>query len=153
MSSRTRTSLLSLTIIAVLIFSAIGPTIVYADDGTTSDTTTADTSGGESGSDEEAADTGTGEGESDTSEPAVEGIDETGSDGEATVASRRGSLGRDRRDTERIQPHPDQPQRTICSTGNDQYAHRRFGSRLSLRPLTPRISCRDPASRARPPDR
>src|SRR5574341_1910278 len=33
MSSKVRTFLLSLTVIAVLIFSAIGPTIVYADDG------------------------------------------------------------------------------------------------------------------------
>jgi len=43
MSSKVRTSLLSLTVIAVLIFSAIGPTIVYADDDTPPDTTTTDT--------------------------------------------------------------------------------------------------------------
>ena len=38
MSIKVRSSLLSLVIIAVLIFSAIGPTIVYADGGTTTDT-------------------------------------------------------------------------------------------------------------------
>ena len=43
MSSKVRTSLLSLTVIAVLIFSAIGPTIVYADDNKPPDTTTTDT--------------------------------------------------------------------------------------------------------------
>ena len=43
MSNKVRTSLLSLTVIAVLIFSAIGPTIVYADDDTPPDTTTTDT--------------------------------------------------------------------------------------------------------------
>ena len=35
MSGKTRTSLLSLTIIAVILFSALGPTIAYADGGTT----------------------------------------------------------------------------------------------------------------------
>ena len=39
MLGKTRTSLLSLAVIAVLIFSAIGPTIVYADDGQPPDTT------------------------------------------------------------------------------------------------------------------
>jgi len=39
MFSKTRASLLSLTVIAVLIFSAIGPTIVYADDSQPPDTT------------------------------------------------------------------------------------------------------------------
>ena len=33
MSGKARTSLFSLTVIAVLILSAIGPTIAYADDG------------------------------------------------------------------------------------------------------------------------
>lgn len=37
MSDKTRTSLLSLAIIIVLVFSAVSPIIVYADDGTTSD--------------------------------------------------------------------------------------------------------------------
>ena len=38
MSGKTRTSLLSLTIIAVILFSAFGPTIAYADGGTTPET-------------------------------------------------------------------------------------------------------------------
>jgi hypothetical protein len=51
MSSKTRTSLLSLTVIAVLIFSAIGPTIVYADDSQPPDTTASQTIDSDSGSD------------------------------------------------------------------------------------------------------
>ena len=47
MASKIRTSLLSLTVIAVLIFSAIGPTIAYADDGNPPDTTALDTIDGE----------------------------------------------------------------------------------------------------------
>src|SRR5687767_762653 len=39
MSGKARTSLFSLTVIAVLILSAIGPTIAYADDGTPPETT------------------------------------------------------------------------------------------------------------------
>src|SRR5688572_24614861 len=39
MFSKIRTTLLSLAVIAVLIFSAIGPTIVYADEGTPPDAT------------------------------------------------------------------------------------------------------------------
>lgn len=43
MSGKARTSLFSLTVIAVLILSAIGPTIAYADDGTPPETTAAQT--------------------------------------------------------------------------------------------------------------
>lgn len=43
---RVRAFLLSLTIIAVLVFSAVGTTVVYADGGTTSDTPPAETSDG-----------------------------------------------------------------------------------------------------------
>ena len=43
MFSKTRASILSLTVIAVLIFSAIGPTIVYADDDAPPDTSSAAT--------------------------------------------------------------------------------------------------------------
>ncbi|HEX5809784.1 MAG TPA: right-handed parallel beta-helix repeat-containing protein [Anaerolineales bacterium] len=42
MSGKTRTSLLSLTIIAVILFSAFGPTIAYADGGTTTETPAAE---------------------------------------------------------------------------------------------------------------
>ena len=56
MFSKVRTSLLSLTVIAVLIFSAIGPTIVYADDGKPPETTTPETIDSECSSDEGAGD-------------------------------------------------------------------------------------------------
>lgn len=52
---RIRSIFLSVTIIAVLLFSAVGTTTVYADNGTTTDTTTTDTTGGEGdGSSEES---------------------------------------------------------------------------------------------------
>jgi hypothetical protein len=47
MTSKIRSLFLSSTIITVLLFSAVGPTTVYADDGTTADTPTAETGGGE----------------------------------------------------------------------------------------------------------
>ncbi|HJR82064.1 MAG TPA: right-handed parallel beta-helix repeat-containing protein [Anaerolineales bacterium] len=47
MSGKVRTSLFSLTVIAVLILSAIGPTIAYADNGTPPETTAPQTSDGE----------------------------------------------------------------------------------------------------------
>ena len=65
MSSKTRTFFLSLTILAILVFSAVGPTTVYADDDDSSETPTADTSGCESDSDEEDTDTSACEGNSD----------------------------------------------------------------------------------------
>ena len=52
MTSKIRSLFLSSTIITVLLFSAIGPTTVYADDGTTADTPTAETSGSEDASEE-----------------------------------------------------------------------------------------------------
>jgi hypothetical protein len=52
MTSKIRSLFLSSTIITVLLFSAIGPTAVYADDGTTADTPTAETGGGEASSEE-----------------------------------------------------------------------------------------------------
>ena len=87
MSSKIRTSLLSLAVIAVLLFSAIGPTIVYADDGAPPDTSTADTTGGsdlsECSSDEDAEDSG--DSECSSNEDAEDsGGNEGGSDGEAT---------------------------------------------------------------------
>jgi len=90
MSGKTRTSLLSLAVIAVLLFSAIGPTIVYADDGAPPDTSTADTTGGsdssECSSDEDAEDSADSECSSD--EVAEDsGGNEAGSDGEATDTS------------------------------------------------------------------
>jgi hypothetical protein len=51
MLGKTRTSLLSLAVIAVLIFSAIGPTIVYADDDQPPDTTTSEAIDGDHESD------------------------------------------------------------------------------------------------------
>jgi hypothetical protein len=51
MSIKVRSSLLSLVIIAVLIFSAIGPTIVYADGGTTTDTPPTETTTNDCASD------------------------------------------------------------------------------------------------------
>ena len=56
MTSKIRSLFLSSTIIAVLLFSAIGPTTVYADDGTTTDTPTADARGGEDSSEEGTTD-------------------------------------------------------------------------------------------------
>jgi hypothetical protein len=44
MSGKTRASLLSLTIIAVIVFSAFGPTIAYADGGTTTETSSTEVS-------------------------------------------------------------------------------------------------------------
>ena len=52
MTSKIRSLFLSSTIITVLLFSAIGPTTVYADDGTTADTPTAETGGGKDTSEE-----------------------------------------------------------------------------------------------------
>src|SRR5215212_8125494 len=51
MSIKVRSSLLSLVIIAVLIFSAIGPTIVYADGGTSTDTPPTETTTNDCASD------------------------------------------------------------------------------------------------------
>ena len=51
MSIKVRSSLLSLVIIAVLIFSAIGPTIVYADGGTATDTPPTETTTNDCASD------------------------------------------------------------------------------------------------------
>jgi len=48
MFDKARAFLLSLTIIAVLVFSAVGTTVVYADGGTTSDSPPAETSSGDS---------------------------------------------------------------------------------------------------------
>src|SRR6185503_12526395 len=56
MTSKIRSLFLSSTIIAVLLFSAIGPTTVYADDGTPTETPTADASGGDGSSDEGTVD-------------------------------------------------------------------------------------------------
>ncbi|HXQ36428.1 MAG TPA: hypothetical protein VN843_20615, partial [Anaerolineales bacterium] len=53
MHSKIRSFFLSLTIIAVLLFSAIGTTTVYADDGTPGDISVAQTSGGGGDSSEE----------------------------------------------------------------------------------------------------
>lgn len=52
MTSKIRSLFLSSTIIAVLLFSAVGPTTVYADDGTTSDPPATDTRGDEDAADE-----------------------------------------------------------------------------------------------------
>jgi Right handed beta helix region len=51
MSIKVRSSLLSLVIIAVLLFSAVGPTIVYADGGTSTDTPPTETTTSECASD------------------------------------------------------------------------------------------------------
>ena len=48
MSGKARTTFLSLTITAVLILSAIGPTIAYADDGTPPETAAPESGGGDS---------------------------------------------------------------------------------------------------------
>ena len=54
MFDKARAFLLSLTIIAVLLFSAVGTTVVYADGGTPPDAPPAETSGGETEEAEEA---------------------------------------------------------------------------------------------------
>ena len=54
MSSKTRTFFLSLTIIAILVFSAFGTTAAFADDGDNPETPPAQTSGCESDEDEDA---------------------------------------------------------------------------------------------------
>ena len=56
MHSKIRSFFLSLTIIAVLLFSAIGTTTVYADDGTPGDTSVTQTSGDDSSEGEETPD-------------------------------------------------------------------------------------------------
>ena len=71
MTSRIRSLFLSSTIIAVLLFSAVGTTAVYADDGTTADTPTAEAGGGE-GTSEEA----TKEGDA-TEVPATDAVEAT----------------------------------------------------------------------------
>lgn len=61
MFDKARAFLLSLTIIAVLVFSAVGTTAAYADGGKPPDSPPAETGGGDSGKVANADDTGTGE--------------------------------------------------------------------------------------------
>ena len=71
MTSRIRSLFLSSTIIAVLLFSAVGTTAVYADDGTTAETPTA-----EAGSDEGTSEEATKEGDA-TEVPATDTVEAT----------------------------------------------------------------------------
>lgn len=105
MSGKTRTSLLSLTVILVLILSAIGPTIVYADDGSGTGTPTPEASSGECdpddiedgecNSDENdegsgGGDGGSGEGESGEGEPSEETGEGDSGEGDSSEDSKGG---------------------------------------------------------------
>ena len=68
MSSKTRTLFLSLTIIAVLVFSAFGTTPAYADDGDDPETPAAQTSGCDEDDDDAACAGESEEGETDPSQ-------------------------------------------------------------------------------------
>lgn len=74
MSDKTRTSLLSLAIIIVLVISAFSPLTVYADEGTPAETPPAETSGeGEEAGQETTKETSTAEGETSTAEASRTG--------------------------------------------------------------------------------